>query len=94
LAINSIFFLRFIGKSKPPALKRVGAADGTVRLLANVLNLLAHQECGVDQAMAIVANASCYELLTADLGRTCELIKAACFQPFNHLENQLETSSL
>jgi hypothetical protein len=94
LSLNSIFFLRFIGKGKPPVLKRIGAADGTVRLFTNVLNLLAHQECGLDQAMAVVANARCYELLTADLRSTCELVKAACLQDSNHLEKQIEKSSL
>jgi len=82
LSLDSIFFLCFIGEGQPPLLTRIGAADATVRLCTNALNPLAHQECGLDEAMAIVGNARCYELLAGDLHSTCELISAACVQDF------------
>ena len=75
LPLDAIFFLRFISENTQPRLTPVSAADATVRLFTNTLNLLAHTEYGIDRAIAIVSKARCFELLTGDLGRTCELMR-------------------
>src|SRR5689334_5746793 len=94
LSLDSILFLRFIGDGEFPGLKRLGAAESTVRLCTNALNPRAHRDCGLDSAMAIVANARCYELLTGDLRRTCELVKSLCVQSFAHAGTRFDSSAL
>ena len=94
LSLDSIFFLRFVGEGEVPRLKRLGAAESTVRLCTNALNPLAHRDCGLDSAMAIVANARCYELLTGNLRSTCELIKATCVQELNDHGIRFDSSPL
>jgi hypothetical protein len=94
LSLDSILFLRFLGEDEVPRLKRLGAAESTVRLCTNALNPLAHRDCGLDSAMAIVANARCYELLTGNLRSTCELIKATCVQKLNDHGIRFDSSPL
>jgi hypothetical protein len=94
LSLDSILFLRFIGKGEFPGLKRLGAAESTVRLCTNALNPLAHRDCGLDSAMAIVANARCYELLTGDLRSTCELVRSLCVQSFAHAGTRFDSPTL
>lgn len=94
LPLSIIIFLRFIGNGQPPTLKPIGLADATVRLLINTLNPLAHSQYGIDDAMTIVAKARCFELLTTDLYSTCELLRAACAQDFNHAGTRPDISTL
>jgi hypothetical protein len=94
LSLDSILFLRFIGEGEFPGLKRLGAAESTVRLCTNALNPLAHRDCGLDSAMAIVANARCYELFTGDLRSTCELVRSLCVQSFAHAGTRFDSPVL
>jgi hypothetical protein len=91
LPLSMIFFLRFIGEAESPILKPMSSADATVRLLINTLNPLAHPQCGLDRAIAIVAKTSCFELLTGDLRRACELVRATCVQNFSSAGTTLDS---
>jgi hypothetical protein len=93
LPLSTIVFLRFIGAGQPPVLKAMGLAEATVRLLINTLNPLAHSQYGLDGALAIVAKTRCFELLTSDLRRTSEMVRAACVQNFSHAGNTLNISA-
>ena len=63
-----------IGRAR--GVRELNAAVGGARLFANTLNLLAHPDYGVDAALQIVQTNRCFELSTADLGATCELVQS------------------
>ena len=73
--LAAIFFLRYRPESSAPSLRRISGAEGAARLYANALNPLAHPEDGLDGAIRIASERTCFELLTADLTSTCALVK-------------------
>ena len=75
MPLKAIFFLRFIGEADAPVLKPMRNAEATARLFMNALNPIAHPSDGIDAAVEIVSQTRCFELLTADLHATCELVK-------------------
>jgi len=75
LPLKTVFFLRFIGEGAAPVLKPISKVDATIRLFTNALNPIAHPADGLDAAAEIVSKTQCFELLSADLRATCELVK-------------------
>lgn len=76
VALDTIFFVKFIGDISEPVLKPLGKAEAAVRLFANALNPLAHTGDGLDGAIEIVSRTRCYELHYSNLKPTCELIRS------------------
>jgi len=76
IPLEAIFFVRFIGEISEPVLKPIGKAEAAARLFTNALNPLAHTGDGLDGAIEIVSKTRCFELLSSNLKRTCELIKS------------------
>ncbi len=76
VALDAIFFVKFIGGISDPLLKPMGKAEAVVRLFANALNPLAHPGDGLDGAVEIVSRTRCFELQYSNLKPTCELIKS------------------
>jgi hypothetical protein len=76
MPLAAIFFLRYCPEASAPSVQPISKAAAGARLIANALNPLAHPGDGLDGAIEIAARAACFELLTADLPRTCTLVKA------------------
>jgi hypothetical protein len=76
VALDTIFFVKFIGDISEPVLKPLGKAEAAVHLFANALNPLAHTGDGLDGAIEIVSRTRCFELQYSNLKPTCELIKS------------------
>jgi hypothetical protein len=74
--LRAIFFLHYAGETTRPSVRRLTAAEGAARLYANTLNPLAHPGEGLDGAVRITSARPCFELMTADLGSSCELLVA------------------
>jgi hypothetical protein len=74
--LRAIFFLHYACETTRPSVRRLTAAEGAARLYANTLNPLAHPGEGLDGAVRITSARPCFELMTADLGRSCELLVA------------------
>ena len=76
IPLAAIFFLCYRPEGSAPTVQPISKAAAGVHLLANALNPLAHPGDGLDGAIEIAARDACFELLTADLPRTCTLVKA------------------
>jgi hypothetical protein len=76
VALDDIFFVKFIGDISEPVLKPIGKAEAAVRLFTNALNPLAHTGDGLDGAIEIASRTRCFELHYSNLKTTCELIKS------------------
>ncbi|MGH7773742.1 MAG: hypothetical protein ACREQA_16070, partial [Candidatus Binatia bacterium] len=76
IPLAAIFFLRYCPKALGPLTEPISTVEAGARLFANALNPLAHPEDGLDAAIEITRKCHCFELLTGDLRRTCELVKA------------------
>jgi hypothetical protein len=74
--LRAIFFLHYARETTRPTVRRMTAAEGAARLYANTLNPLAHAGEGLDGAVRITSACPCFELMTADLGPSCELLVA------------------
>lgn len=75
LPLHSIFFVRYDPEATSPAIKPVSAGEAGARVYANGLNQLAHPSDGLDAALEIAQHCRCYELQSAGLPATCELVK-------------------
>ena len=73
--LTAIFFIRYEPTVSRPELKLLTKATAAARLFANALNPLAHKGEGLDGAVTIVTGSWCFDLLTADVGMTSQLIK-------------------
>ena len=51
----------------PAGLRAISAASGAARVMANALNLLAHEAVGLDAAVALSQAVPCFELDVTDL---------------------------
>lgn len=74
--VTAIFFVRYAPRALGPSIQRISTGQASARLYANVLNALAHPEEGLDGAIRIASHAACFDLLSADLGATCALVRA------------------
>ena len=75
--LDAIFLLRYDPTAREPSLRRITAAEATARLFVHALNALAHPNMGLDAVLHIVSHARCFDLTTARLPETCELIGSA-----------------
>jgi hypothetical protein len=64
--IAAMVFLRRESVS-PPGLRAISAASGAARVMANALNLLAHDAVGIDAAVALCQAVPCFEVDVTDL---------------------------
>ncbi len=69
-----IFFNQYDPAAVAPTLRPISAGAAGALLYANGLNQLAHSGDGLGAAAAITARVDCYQLTTADLTQTCELL--------------------
>jgi len=76
LPLKSIFFVRYDPEATSPAIKPVSAGEAGARIYANGLNQLAHPSDGLDAALEIAQHCHSFELQSAGLQDTCELVKA------------------
>jgi hypothetical protein len=79
--LNVIFILRYEPTVPQPELKPLTKAAAAARLFTNALNPLAHEGEGLDGAMDIATGSLCFDLLTADVGITSQLIKRTMQTP-------------
>jgi hypothetical protein len=78
LPLAALFLLEPGVASRPrPALRRIGAAEGTARLFAHVLNPRGHASDGLDAVGAVASGAPCYLLEPAGLEATVSLVLGA-----------------
>ena len=77
ISLEAIFFVRFVSDISAPILAPLGKGEAAARLFTNALNPLAHGGEGLDGAIEIASRTHCFEMLSANLPRTCELIKSA-----------------
>jgi hypothetical protein len=73
--LTTILFLRYCLGASHPVIEPISKAEGGVRLFANALNPLAHAGDGIDGAIEIARRCSCFELRSAHLPSTCELVR-------------------
>ncbi|HEY7318593.1 MAG TPA: hypothetical protein VIE89_13535 [Candidatus Binatia bacterium] len=77
IALEAIFFVRFVAPIAAPVLRPLGKGEAAARLFTNALNPLAHAGEGLDGAIEIASRTRCFEMSSANLTPTCELIKSA-----------------
>jgi hypothetical protein len=73
--LAAIFFLFYRPDACSPEIQPVNRAEAGARLFANALNALAHPGDGLDAALEIAANCSCFELTSNDLMETCCIVR-------------------
>jgi hypothetical protein len=73
--LRAIFFLRYVASASEPSVRPLTAAEAGARLYPNVLNALAHPEDGLDATIHVAQRATCFELATGDLTKTCALVR-------------------
>jgi len=74
LPLKSIFFVKYNPQSTSPSVKTVSAAQAGARVYANGLNQLAHPNDGLDAAIQIAQHCHCFDLESANLEPTCQLV--------------------
>jgi len=74
--LAAVFFLRYDPSVKEPTAKPVSKAGAAARIYSNALNLLAHERYGLDAALKVADQSACFELITCDLQKTCDLVKS------------------
>jgi hypothetical protein len=91
--LTILIFLQYSAVSSEPLLKPLPKAAAVARLFASSLNPLAHSSSGLDAVVQIVSNTCCFELVSSDLDRTCELIKETCGTIQKHGSNSSKNLS-
>lgn len=74
LPLGGVLFIGYQPAAPGPSLRRITAAEASARLYANALNQLAHENAGIDAALRIAGSVPCFDLKTADLEATCDLV--------------------
>jgi len=74
--LAAIFFLKYNPELKEPAIYAISAAEASARFYANALNPLAHPEGGIDAGISVVRHCKCFNVSSADLRKTADLIKS------------------
>ena len=77
MPLGGVFLVRYCPDLEAPSLRVIGPAEAGARLYVTALNALAHHDYGLDSVVSIVAHVPCYALSTADLAKTCDLIRNA-----------------
>jgi len=73
--LAAIFFLKYNPDIQEPEIHEISAAEASARLYANALNPLAHPEGGIDAGISVAKSCECFNVTSADLGLTANLIK-------------------
>jgi hypothetical protein len=73
--IGAVFLLHRDKAVSAPTLRELTPAEAGARLYLTVLNALAHDNRGLDSVAEIAERAPCFLLETADLDKTCALIR-------------------
>ena len=71
-----MFFLEYCPELNNPMAHRITKAEAAARLFVNTLNPLAHEQDGLAGAAVIAQQVPSFHLKSAELGLTCELVKA------------------
>ncbi|MDH5649517.1 MAG: hypothetical protein OEY67_07645 [Gammaproteobacteria bacterium] len=74
VTLSAIFFLDYQPGLSNPTVTPISSAETSARLYANTLNQLAHEDDGLAAAVAIARHVPGYSLVSADLGKTCQLL--------------------
>jgi hypothetical protein len=74
--LRAAFFLTYDPMAREPAIEPIGAGVAAARIVSNLLNGLAHPAAGLEGAIHIARAIACFNLRTADLSRTCVLVRA------------------
>ena len=81
MPLSAIFFLEYCPELKIPTARTITKAEAAARLFVNALNPLAHEQDGLAGAAVIAQRVSSFHLKSAELGLTCELVKAILDNP-------------
>lgn len=76
LSIGSVFLMQHDPSATEPVVRSLSSAEAAARLYVTGLNVLAHPDGGLPAVLSIAERVPCFELRTADLERTCELVRA------------------
>lgn len=76
MPLSAMFFLEYCPELEIPTARKITRAEAAVRLFVNALNPLAHEQDGLAGAAIIAQSAPSFHLKSAELGLTCELVKA------------------
>jgi hypothetical protein len=74
--LAAIFFLTYDPRAREPSLSPISKGEAGARIYSNALNLLAHSRYGLDAAIKVATGGECFELITCDLQKTCDLIES------------------
>lgn len=74
--LGAVFFLRYDPAAQRPAATPISKGAAGARIYGNALNLLAHSRYGLDAAVKVADRGVCFELITNDLQKSCDLIKS------------------
>jgi hypothetical protein len=78
--LSTIFFLEYCPELKIPTARTITKAEAAARLFVNALNPLAHEQDGLAGAAVIAQRVPSFHLKSAELGLTCELVKAILYK--------------
>lgn len=73
--LGAVFLVQHDPVGSEPTLRSLSPAEATARLYVTGLNVLAHPDAGLPAVMKIAERVPCFDLHTADLSRTCELVR-------------------
>jgi hypothetical protein len=76
MPLSTMFFLEYCPELKIPTARAITKAEAAARLFVNALNPLAHEQDGLAGAAIIAQKVPSFHLKSAELGLTCELVKA------------------
>lgn len=72
--VGAIFFVRYSASQRLPQVRSLTDAEASAFLYPNLLNALAHESMGMDQAIRLASSVPCYELVSSDLKSTTSCI--------------------
>ncbi len=76
MPLSAMFFLEYCPELEIPTARTITKAEAAARLFVNALNPLAHEQDGLAGAAIIAQSVPAFHLKSAELGLTCELVKA------------------
>jgi hypothetical protein len=72
--LRRIVFVQYSPSHTEAQLRRLARAEAAMRLYQQALNQLAHPCFGLDETLVLIRRAECFELLSAGIGETLELL--------------------
>jgi hypothetical protein len=80
LPLGAVLLVCHVPALTAPTLRRLSMAEASVRIYTTALNALAHPDRGLAPAMRIARSVPCFEVATAGLAATGELLRTALDQ--------------